>query len=56
MCYCENNETLLGGAIAVAENKIPQLESGIKEDIADNLDADNLDADNFRARLLPCCR
>merc|ERR1719272_2077085 len=34
MCYCANAETLLGGAITAAENKIPQLESTIKEDIA----------------------
>jgi len=34
MCYCENAETLLGGAITAAENKIPQLESAIKEDLA----------------------
>jgi septal ring factor EnvC (AmiA/AmiB activator) len=42
MCYCENAETLLGGAITAAENKIPQLESGIKEDIAEKkqLEAD----------------
>jgi len=42
MCYCENAETLLGGAITAAENKIPQLESGIKEAIAEKkqLEAD----------------
>jgi len=34
MCYCDNAETLLGGAITAAENKIPQLESAIKGDIA----------------------
>jgi len=34
MCYCDNADTLLGGAITAAENKIPQLESAIKEDIA----------------------
>jgi len=34
MCYCENAETLLGGAITAAENKIPQLEAAIKEDLA----------------------
>jgi len=34
MCYCANAETLLGGAITAAENKIPQLESAIKEDLA----------------------
>jgi len=42
MCYCENAETLLGGAITAAENKIPQLESAIKEDLAEKkqLEAD----------------
>merc|ERR1719162_2449570 len=34
MCYCENADTLLGAAITAAETKIPQLESGIKEDVA----------------------
>merc|ERR1719443_1031339 len=34
MCYCENADTLLTGAITAAENKIPQLESAIKEDLA----------------------
>jgi len=34
MCYCENADTLLGGAITAAETKIPQLESGIKADVA----------------------
>jgi len=42
MCYCENAETLLGVAITAAENKIPQLESAIKEDLAEKkqLEAD----------------
>jgi len=42
MCYCENAETLLGGAITAAENKIPQLEAGIKGAIAEKkqLEAD----------------
>jgi len=42
MCYCDNAETLLGGAITAAENKIPQLESAIKEDLAEKkqLEAD----------------
>jgi septal ring factor EnvC (AmiA/AmiB activator) len=42
MCYCANAETLLGGAITAAENKIPQLESGIKEAVAEKkqLEAD----------------
>merc|ERR1719392_224310 len=34
MCYCENADSILGGAIEAAENKIPQLESAIKEDLA----------------------
>jgi uncharacterized coiled-coil DUF342 family protein len=34
MCYCENADQILGGAIEAAENKIPQLESAIKEDLA----------------------
>jgi septal ring factor EnvC (AmiA/AmiB activator) len=42
MCYCANAEELLGGAITAAENKIPQLESGIKGAIAEKkqLEAD----------------
>ena len=35
MCYCANAEQLLGAAILAAENKIPQLEAGIKEAVAD---------------------
>jgi outer membrane murein-binding lipoprotein Lpp len=34
MCYCENADSILGGAIEAAEQKIPQLESAIKEDVA----------------------
>merc|ERR1719498_1213854 len=34
MCYCENADSILGGAIEAAEQKIPQLESAIKEDLA----------------------
>jgi chromosome segregation ATPase len=34
MCYCSNADEILGGAIEAAENKIPQLESAIKEDLA----------------------
>jgi len=34
MCYCGNADEILGGAIEAAENKIPQLESAIKEDLA----------------------
>merc|ERR1719174_3087976 len=34
MCYCDNADQILGGAIEAAENKIPQLESAIKEDLA----------------------
>lgn len=42
MCYCENADELLGAAITAAENKIPQLESAIKEDLAEKkqLEAD----------------
>jgi len=42
MCYCANAEELLGGAITAAENKIPQLEAGIKGAIAEKkqLEAD----------------
>jgi len=42
MCYCNNADTLLGGAITAAENKIPQLESAIGEDasLKKQLDAD----------------
>jgi len=34
MCYCQNADDLLGGEIAAAKTKIPQLESTIKEDAA----------------------
>jgi len=42
MCYCNNADTLLGGAITAAENKIPQLESQIGQDanLKKQLDAD----------------
>jgi len=42
MCYCNNADTLLGGAITAAENKIPMLESSIGEDagMKKQLDAD----------------
>jgi len=42
MCYCNNADTLLGGAITAAENKIPMLESAIGEDagLKKQLDAD----------------
>jgi len=42
MCYCQNADSMLGGAITAAENKIPQLESAIKEDLAEKkqLEAD----------------
>merc|ERR1719353_136826 len=42
MCYCENADELLGGAITAAENKIPMLESSIGEDasLKKQLDAD----------------
>jgi chromosome segregation ATPase len=32
MCYCDNADTILGGAIDTAEKKIPMLESAIGED------------------------
>jgi len=32
MCYCDNADTLLGGAVQQAEQKIPMLESAIGED------------------------
>ena len=35
MCYCDNADTLLGGAITAAENKIPQLEAAIGGDLAE---------------------
>merc|ERR1719240_2271106 len=34
MCYCKNADTTLGQSIADAENKIPQVESSIKESTA----------------------
>jgi chromosome segregation ATPase len=42
MCYCQNADSMLGAAITAAENKIPQLESAIKEDLAEKkqLEAD----------------
>jgi len=42
MCYCENSDKFLGSSIAAAENKIPQLQSGIKSQIAEKaqLEAD----------------
>jgi len=42
MCYCDNSDSLLGGAIAAAEKKIPLLESAIGSDGAEKkqLDAD----------------
>jgi len=33
MCYCENADTLLAGAIETAENKIPQLEAAVGKDV-----------------------
>jgi len=35
MCYCDNADELLGGAITAAENKIPQLEAAIGGDLAE---------------------
>jgi len=42
MCYCDNADTLLGGAITAAEQKIPLLESSLGEDgaLKTQLDAD----------------
>jgi chromosome segregation ATPase len=42
MCYCDNADTLLGGAITAAEQKIPQLEASIGGDgeLKKQLDAD----------------
>jgi len=42
MCYCENSDKMLGSSIAAAENKIPQLQSGIKSQVAEKaqLEAD----------------
>merc|ERR1719160_25686 len=42
MCYCKSGKATLGKAIADAEEKIPQLESDIKESVAEKtqLDAD----------------
>jgi len=33
MCYCDNADTMLAGAIETAENKIPQLEAMVGKDI-----------------------
>ena len=33
MCYCDNADTLLAGAITTAENKIPQLEAAVGKDV-----------------------
>jgi len=33
MCYCDNADTLLAGAIETAENKIPQLEAMVGKDV-----------------------
>merc|ERR1740133_686249 len=42
MCYCDNADALLGGAITAAEAKIPLLQSSIGEDgeLKKQLDAD----------------
>jgi len=51
MCYCNNADTLLGGAITAAENKIPMLESSIGEDagLKKQLDADLIKHKSDRA-------
>jgi chromosome segregation ATPase len=33
MCYCDNADTMLAGAITTAENKIPQLEAAVGKDV-----------------------
>jgi len=33
MCYCDNADTMLAGAITAAENKIPQLEAAVGKDV-----------------------
>jgi len=33
MCYCDNADTMLAGAIETAENKIPQLEAMVGKDV-----------------------
>jgi len=33
MCYCDNADTMLAGAIEAAENKIPQLEAAVGKDV-----------------------
>merc|ERR1719446_740044 len=42
MCYCKNADTTLAKSIADAEEKIPQLESSISEEVAERkqLEAD----------------
>merc|ERR1719272_2317326 len=42
MCYCKTGQDTLGKSIADAEEKIPQLESDIKESVSEKaqLDAD----------------
>merc|ERR1712032_456673 len=42
MCYCDNADSLLGGAITAAQNKLPLVDSQLKEDAATKkqLDAD----------------
>jgi len=51
MCYCENSDATLGKSIADAENKIPQVDSSIKESVAmkKQLDADVKEAQTSRA-------
>merc|ERR1719223_161037 len=46
MCYCDNADTLLAGAITTAENKIPQLEAAVGKDV----DVKNHKADREAAK------
>jgi len=55
MCYCDNADTLLAGAITTAENKIPQLEAAVGKDVSmkKQLDTDvkNHKADREAAKV-----
>jgi septal ring factor EnvC (AmiA/AmiB activator) len=51
MCYCKNSDETLGKSIADAENKIPQVDSSIKESVAlkKQLESDVKEAQASRA-------
>jgi septal ring factor EnvC (AmiA/AmiB activator) len=51
MCYCKNSDETLGKSIADAENKIPQVDSSIKESVAlkKQLESEVKDAQASRA-------